>query len=195
MLHQTISAKATAVVKQLEQLERDLAQIEQQERDATETVNRCRDEYMNLGGNRIDSLKKDIQATKDTLNRTNANASRYQILCRNLSIKTTLDEQTFHSNITQANNIQEHLAEQEADREREFGDCAIALNETEEHHRELSNEIEALKSQPNSNIPPKFNQLKDAISRSLGIDPNTLMYIGELVDIEEDEQDWQGAIE
>lgn len=187
--------KQQQLSQQLEQLERELSQIEQQERDTTDTVNRCRDEYMNLGGNRIDSLKKDIQATKDTLNRTNATASRYQTLCRNLNIKTTLDEQTFHSNITQANGIQEHLAKQEADREREFGDCAIALNETEEHHRELSQEIEALKSQPNSNIPPKFNQLKDAISRSLDIDPNTLMYIGELVDIEEDEQSWQGAIE
>lgn len=181
--------------QQLEQLERELLQIEQQESDAGDTVNRCRDEYMNLGGNRIDSLKKDIQSTKDILNRTNETASRYQALCRDLNIKTTLDEHTFNSNIAQANDSQERLAEQKEDREREFGGCAVALNETEEQHRELSQEIEALKSQPNSNIPPKFNQLKDAICHSLDIDPNTLMYIGELVDIKEDEQSWQGAIE
>lgn len=187
--------KQTKLTQELAILEQQLKTIEQQEIDASDTVDRCRDEYMNLGGNRIESLKKDIQTTKNTLERTNETASRYQKLCRDLNIATSLDENTFNSNKAQISENENRLEQLQQDSERAFGDCAVALNDTEKKHQELVQDIESLKNQPNSNIPPKFNQLKDTICASLALDPDTLMYIGELVDIKEEEQAWQGAIE
>ncbi|WP_019674154.1 ATP-binding protein [Psychrobacter lutiphocae] len=187
--------KCEEITQELVSLERELNALQQQEIDAGDTVQLRRDEYMKLGGNRIDSLKKDIQSTKDSLTRINDSASRYQTLCRELNIDTSLDEASFDQNLVQAVDSEATLSQQKQDSERQFGDSAIALNDIQKKHQDIQQEITALKNQPNSNIPPKFVQLKDNISQSLDIDPDTLMFIGELIDIKDEEQHWQGAIE
>ena len=52
------------------------AQLEQ----IKQTAETYRDEYMKLGGNRIEALQKDINYTQDGLHRTSKNASAYQQL-------------------------------------------------------------------------------------------------------------------
>lgn len=183
------------LTQELAQLERQLDRIKTLERDASDKVNRFRDAYLKLGGNRIEDLKKDIQNTHDTLTRTNETASRYQKLCRKLNIDTTLNDTVFHKNIAQADDSQAYLTEQEVIHEQNFNACAITSNETQTAHQALTDEIAALKNQPNSNIPPKFNQLKNNICQSLDIQSDELMFIGELIDLKDDEKHWQGAIE
>ncbi len=192
---QLYAQQCEQLTAELAGLQRELTQLEQQEVDATDTMQLRRDEYMALGGNRIDSLKKDIQITQASLTRVNDAAARYQKLCRQLNIDTRLDEATFEKNLAQAVDAEATLTQQKEDSERQFGDSAIALNKIEIQHKDLQQQITALKNQPNSNIPPKYGQLKDSIAQSLDIVPDSLMFIGELMDIKDDEASWQGAIE
>ncbi|WP_268162129.1 hypothetical protein, partial [Pasteurella multocida] len=59
-------------------------------------------EYMNLGGNRIEELQKEIGYTQRELARISKNASAYQSLCEKLTIAKDLQQTIFEHHQQQA---------------------------------------------------------------------------------------------
>ncbi|MFV0510362.1 MAG: hypothetical protein ACK5M8_14100, partial [Shewanella algae] len=48
---------------------------------------------------------------------------------------------------------------------------------------------------PDSNIDVRYQKLRDEMIESLGLPGEELVFIGELLDVKDDEKPWQGAIE
>ncbi|WP_282110956.1 ATP-binding protein [Shewanella algicola] len=189
------SNKLAEIENQLEMISRAIKSAEIEEKDAQGSVEKRHEEYLNLGGDKIESLKKDIRHAQDKLNDVIQVSSNYQRDCRNLNLSAELNEELFLEN---KNTAAEKLAKNEDDTKQSqdyFGEIAAQLSENQKNLNDMKDEIREIEARPDSNIDIRYQQLRDEMIDSLDLSSEELVFIGELLDVKDDEKSWQGAIE
>ncbi|WP_250657085.1 ATP-binding protein [Alkalimarinus coralli] len=189
------SNKLSELEEELESLGRTIARAETEEKDAQESVEKRHEEYLNQGGDKIESLKKDILYAKDKLNVVIQTSSNYQSDCRSLALDTDLNEEIFLSNKREATIKLEKIEDDTKQSQDEFGGIAAQLSERQKSLNNIKDEIREIEARPDSNIDVRYQQLRDEMIASLNLSDNELVFIGELLDVNDEEKTWQGAIE
>lgn len=189
------SNKLSELEAELESLERSISRAETQERDAQDSVEKRHEEYLNLGGDKIESLEKDIQHAKDKLNSVIQISSNYQSDCRSLELDAELNEEIFITNKRAANLKLEKIEDDTKQSQDYFGEIAAQLSEQQKSLNEIKGEILEIEARPDSNIDVHYQRLRDEMIESLDLSDDELVFIGELLDVKDDEKAWQGAIE
>ncbi len=187
--------KLNEINAELESIARAINSAEIEEQDAQTSVEKRHEEYLNLGGDKIESLKKDIRHIQEKLNDVIQASSNYQNDCRTLALCADLNEEVFSSN---KSSVVEKIARIEDDIKQSqdyFGEVAAQLSEKQKQLQEFKDEIREIEARPGSNIDVRFQQLRDEMSQSLKLSGDELVFIGELLDVKEDDKPWQGAIE
>jgi uncharacterized protein YPO0396 len=184
--------KILEIIKQHEVL---LELAKEKEKLAQTKMTQCYADYHSAGGDRIDAIKEDVKRAKDKLAVVTKNASAYQKMSRELLLNHDLRLQQFTKNQTIANDTLAHSEELLVPAMEKVGASAGKLQNKNTEFQEANTEYREIKSRPDSNIPAKYQHLREEICSSLEIPKEELMFIGELIDIKEDEKLWQGAIE
>ena len=187
--------KRAEIERQLEAIARAISRAEIEDNDAKSSVETRHAEYLNLGGDKIEALKKDIKHAKDKLNDVIRTSSQYQSDCRKLNLNTELNEGLFLANKNIAAEKLNTIEEDKAQALDALINVNTTVNECKEKLKELDAEIREIENRPNSNIPIKFQQLRDELLENLNLGNDDLVFIGELLDVNDDEKPWQGAIE
>ena len=180
---------------ELESIARAINRADIEEQDAQVSVEKRHEEYLTLGGDKIESLKKDIKHAQEKLNDVIQTSSTYQNDCRTLALCADLNEEVFTAN---KNSAVEKIARIEDDTKQSqdyFGEVAAQLSEKQKQLKEIKDEIREIEARPGSNIDVRFQQLRDEMSQSLELSSDELVFIGELLDVKDNEKSWQGAIE
>ena len=189
------SNKLSELEEELESLGRSIARAETEENDAQDSVEKRHEEYLNLGGDKIESLKKDVERIKEKLNDVVNSSSSYQDVCRKLELGSDLSEEKFIENSRLAE-IKSRGLEQD---KKQALDALLEANEKarkcKENVDELKLEMQAIETRPGSNIHRDFQELRDEIAENLSLQRDELVFIGELIDVKEEQRNWQGAIE
>ena len=171
------------------------AQLEQ----IKQTAETYRDEYMKLGGNRIEALQKDISHTQDGLRRTSKNASAYQQLCEQLGIAPQLTQTTFDNHQQQTQTQLSDLEHQRETAETQYLEYKFEVNQIANQLKALENDIKQVQAKKDSAIPPFYQNWRDNLCNDLNLSRDTTKFIGEMLDIKDEPTDnqtaWQGAIE
>jgi len=183
------------IEEELELLGRSITRTETEEKDAQESVEKRHEEYLNLGGDKIESLKKDIQHAKDKLDSVIQASSNYQRDCRTLALDSELNEEIFIVNKREATLKLEKIEDDTRQSQDYFGGIAAQLSEQQKNLDEIKDEIREIEARPESNIDRPYLQLRDEMIRSLDLSNDELVFTGELLDVKDDEKSWQGAIE
>ena len=181
------SNKLAEIENQLETISRAIKSAEIEEKDAQGSVEKRHEEYLNLGGDKIESLKKDIKHAQDKLNDVIQVSSNYQRDCRNLNLSAELNEELFLEN---KNTAAEKLAKNEDDTKQSqdyFGEIAAQLSEKQKNLNDMKDEIREIEARPDSNIDIRYQQLRDEMIDSLDLSSEELVFIGELLDVKDDE--------
>lgn len=189
------SNKLRELEEELESLDRSIARAETEENDAQESVEKRHEEYLNLGGDKIESLKKDIKYAKDDLNSAIQASSNYQSDCRSLELDAELNEEIFIKNKREATLKLEKIEDDTKQSQDYFGEIAAQLSEQQKRLNEIKCEIREIEARPGSNIDVRYQQLRDEMIESLNLSGDELVFIGELLDVKDDEKAWQGAME
>lgn len=187
--------KLEDIGKALDSISREIRSVEIDESDAQSSVEKRHEEYLNLGGDKIESLKNEIKYIKGKLDDVIQASSKYQGDCRRLSLNSELNEGVFLTNKRVAI---ENLAKIEEDTKQaqdRFGDVAAQLSEQQKNLNAIKSEILEIEARPDSNIDVRYQKLRDEMIESLGLSGEELVFIGELLDVKDDEKLWQGAIE
>ncbi len=187
--------KLNALEEELDALGRSIARVETDEKDAQDAVEKRHEEYLNLGGDKIESLKKDIQHVQEKLNAVIQAASNYQNDCRNLKLDAELNEECFIANQHEATLKLEKIEDDTKQSQDSFGGIAAQLSEQQKSLNAIEDEIREIEARPDSNIAVRYQQLRDEMIESLDLSGDELVFIGELLDVKDDEKAWQGAIE
>lgn len=187
--------KHNLINKQLDKIKLDIKNIEIDINDIEVDLEQKHAQYLNLGGDKIESLKKDLLYVRDKLSLVSQNVNDYQDICQKLSLPTQLSEHVFLKN---SGLVADELAKTIVNNKQHqdnFAQAAAIFANSQKQLDLINNEITAIKSRPDSNMDIRYQQLRDEIADSLHLDSKNLVFIGELIDVAKDQKHWQGAIE
>jgi len=168
---------------------------ETRKNEAEELVERRHGEYLQLGGNKIEDLRKDIAFARDKLNSVVQTASQYQADAGKLGLPSAIDQTVFFKNQSNADGKVADLKRDADASMGEFGTVSGKYSRLQEELSTLKEEIRQMEARPDSNIDIRYQQLRDELTHALALDKKACMFIGELIDVIEEERGWQGAIE
>ncbi|CAE12403.1 hypothetical protein CKY12_19535 [Photorhabdus sp. S12-55] len=189
------SEKITDIEAELEALLLKISQVEGQKVDANKLVERRHEEYLQFGGDKIESLRKEVDHTQTQLNRVVRNSSQYQTHANELALPSVLEEAVFLKNQSTASTRLASIQQEEGEYQDRFATISAKFSELQANIHDISQEIREIEARPDSNIDVKYQQLRDELVNSLELSKEQCVFIGELIDVEDREKSWQGAIE
>ncbi|MFT5505875.1 MAG: hypothetical protein ACI8XC_003600 [Gammaproteobacteria bacterium] len=187
--------KIALLTNQLKSLELEAKQVSEKERDAEFTLEGRHEDYIRSGGGHIESLKKEVDNTQLELTRVIGRSSNYQADARALKLDVRLVENQFIANQSQ---VEDSLVAIKLDNRKcqdLFGDYAGKLSEFQQQQKSIDNEIREIEARPDSNIDVRFQRFRDELVGALELDSEQCVFIGELIDVLDQEKAWQGAVE
>ncbi|MEF8753633.1 MAG: ATP-binding protein [Accumulibacter sp.] len=146
------------------------------------------------GGDRLQELAAEIRRLEQDKEQRQKKSDRFQALLARIDEAAPADEAGF---LTQQQSIAqraEGLRERIADLDNREREEDFAFRKGREEHTALSDEIESLQRRK-SNIDAAQVRIRDALCAALAIGEDELPFAGELIQVREDERDWEGAAE
>lgn len=187
--------------RRLEALSADLSRLEERLVSLAEHRSRWqaeRDEIKRAiaanGGDRIESIKREVEQLETDTAARQRRSERYDELARRLGLAPASDAEAFQSNRAE---IARGLERADADRARAqnaLSEASVDLHELRRRHEEVQAELVSLR-QRRSNIPARMLAMRESLCRTLGVDDEALPFAGELLQVQENEAPWEGAIE
>jgi len=146
------------------------------------------------GGDRLERLAADIRKKEQLRNARKTKCGRYRDLVAVLGEAAPGDEATFAAQRAQFTAWREEVVNRDADLQNLLTEHAVNLRQGKLEHDQLTAEIESLKRR-RSNIDDQQIQIRSALCAALGLDVEDMPFAGELIQVREEERDWEGAAE
>ena len=177
----------TKLTGRLEEARQLLTDLRTQLRDIERSIDQN-------GGQRLSELKTEIERISRERERLSDACDKYLNLCRELDMLEPKDDEGFYGNQKEARESQQKLEQQQAHLQNEQVEQAVTLKQFRDEHSELEQEIASLKRRK-SNIPSRNLTIREALCETLSLSEETLPFAGELLQIREEEKQWEGAAE
>jgi uncharacterized protein YPO0396 len=175
-------------------LDAQIERVDAQRESERVEVSRIERALRDKGGDRLEELAVEIRRLEQEKEQRQQKAQRHQSLLARIDEPAPVDEAGF---LTQQQGISQRA---EALRERLSGldnrerEEDFAFRKGREENAALTEEIESLQRRK-SNIDTAQVRIRDALCAALGIDEDALPFAGELIQVRDDERDWEGAAE
>jgi uncharacterized protein YPO0396 len=146
------------------------------------------------GGDRLERLAADISTRELTRDARRAKAQRYAAQTAQLEEPAADTEDEFLAQRRRWSVLQDELCGRDANLQNSLTECNVSLREMQREFAELQTEIYSLKSR-RSNIDDHQVRIRAALCEGLGFVPDDMPFAGELLQVREEERDWEGAAE
>ena len=190
LLDARISRLADEWSRQSAQIERGTERRDRERRE----VEDLRRAIAENGGDRLERLADEIRLLEGERVARERKAERYAELVRGVDETPPADEAAFLDQRTRLADQAEALRSHEARLQNDLIGLSVDLQQGKQEHDALTTEIESLKAR-RSNIPADQIALRAALCRALELDEASMPFAGELLQVREEERDWEGAAE
>ena len=146
------------------------------------------------GGDRLERLAADIRQKEQSRDKRKAKAERYGQLAAVLGEAVATDVTTFTSQRSQFKAWREEVTGRDTDLQNALTEHGVTRRQGKLEHDQLSAEIVSLKRR-RSNIDDQQIQIRAAMCDALGLNVDDMPFAGELIQVRDDERDWEGATE
>jgi uncharacterized protein YPO0396 len=146
------------------------------------------------GGDRIESLGRDIAARSAVKAERQRRADAYGQLAGALGLARLDDGDAFCANAQALSALTEAAEARRADADNALTEEKIAFRRLKDEHGGLTAEIKSLEGR-RSNLPARILKIRTSICQALSIPEAELPFAGELIEVRPDERDWEGAAE
>jgi uncharacterized protein YPO0396 len=146
------------------------------------------------GGDRLERLAREIQQKEQERRTRERKAERYTELIGQVGDALAEDEPAFLAQRGRLGELTEQAREREAALQNELTEHAVTLRQGKQEHDALTVEIAGLKAR-RSNIPGEQVAMRAAMCRALGLPEEEMPFAGELLQVRDEERDWEGAVE
>jgi uncharacterized protein YPO0396 len=146
------------------------------------------------GGDRIATLGREIDAKSVIRQERMQRAERYGQVAGRLGLAEARDADVFLHNRGRIAGEIESASAHEVDIQNRAVEAQIEFRTLNEQHKELTDEIASLKSR-RSNIPTRMLVIRSELCRTLKLDAQDLPFVGELIEVRQEERAWEGAAE
>ena len=146
------------------------------------------------GGDRLERLAEEIRQKEKLRDGRLAKARRYAELTGVIGEPAADGEVAFVAQRARFASLRETLRNQDADLQNALTEQAVNLRQGKQEHDALSAEIDSLRRR-RSNIDAHQIRIRAALCAALGLDEEAMPFAGELLQVREEEQSWEGAAE
>ena len=146
------------------------------------------------GGDRIERLAEEIRKKEDEYNKRRVKAERYAELTGSLGIAAPDSPEVFLSHRITFADLSEKTGEREAVLQNELNEAGVSFAKWRQEHEILAAEIKSLRSR-RSNIPGEQVSMRAAIAGALNLPESDMPFAGELMQVRDEELQWEGAAE
>ncbi len=164
-------------------------------RDAQRVQERAlRKSISDNGGDRLEQLGETIRGKQVEVERRRTKAESYNQLARSVGL---LHMESASDFLTQRQNLagmKEAIQTREAALQNDVTEHGVTLRQGKSEHNELTAEIHSLKAR-RSNIPAEQIAMRATLCEALDLDEDAMPFAGELLQIRDDEREWEGAAE
>ncbi len=180
-----------------EEGERVHAQVQKLElvhEDQIQRVMELKQAINDNGGDRLERLGTEIRARERLRDVRKAKAQRFGELAAVVGQPAAADAATFAAQSGRYQSLSEEARNRDADLQNALTEHGVTLRQGKQEHDRLSGEIDSLKRR-RSNIDDRQIQIRAAICAALGLSVEDMPFAGELIQVREEERDWEGAAE
>jgi uncharacterized protein YPO0396 len=151
--------------------------------------------YLQVGGQRIEELRRHLCAQEEKLRRCQREASHYQAWTGGLGLSQALTLAALQGNQAA---IEQRRSEETLrwSQQKQAASVAGAKQQALLAERDrLQHELTDAEKRPNSNIPGEQHRFRGLLAQHLGLDEEALPFVAELIEVQPEQAHWRGAIE
>lgn len=175
-------------------LEAQLERLDAQREAERVEVGRLERALRDNGGDRLEELAADIRRLEHDKEQRQKKSDRLRELLARIDEAPPGDEADFLARQQSIAQRAEDLRGRIVDLDNREREEDFAFRKNREEHTALSDEIESLQRRK-SNIDAAQVRIREALATALAIGEDELPFAGELIQVRDDERDWQGAAE
>lgn len=173
----------------LAQTEDELTALRDQETNIKISINN------NKEGQRLQQLQEDQKRSEVEFEKRRKEAERYATIARSLDLREEPDYATFFHQQQQLKEIADQLKDQLQAKTKHRDDIVSKKSQQDQAAEELKQELASLRKRRN-NLPDELIRCRARLAEGIGITENELPFVGELVQVREQEQTlWRHALE
>lgn len=146
------------------------------------------------GGDRLERLAHDIRQQEQERNKRQEKARHYDALTKTLGEPSASDESAFLAQRNRLALLRDTSRQRDAELQNGLTEHSVNFAQGKKEHDTLSAEIRSLKAR-RSNIPTDQISLRAALCAALKLAEDEMPFAGELIQVREEERDWEGAAE
>jgi len=179
---------------ELARLNTQVARLEERKQGQQAEERELRRSIAENGGDRIERIGEEIRQKEEEQARRRKKAEDYADLVRSLDLVPPDDDDAFLARRREFALLQDKADAREAELQNEQNAVRFAFAQGREEHKALADEIESLKAR-RSNIDAQQIAMRAALCRALNLSEDDMPFAGELIQVREDEREWEGAAE
>ncbi len=177
-----------------ERLDTQITRLEGRRDNQRFQVDELRRAVAENGGDRLERLAAEIKKQETLRDARLAKSRRYADLTARVEEAPATDETAFLAQRHRLKALRDALREREADLQNELTEQGVGLRQGKLEHDALQAEIDSLKRR-RSNIDDQQVRIRAALCGALGLAEEDMPFAGELIQVRDDERDWEGAAE
>jgi len=193
--------KSVLLIARIKKLDAELERLQQRIVQLTDKVEQGKQQERELeraiadqGGDRIAALEQRIREKEAQKASCLQRAKYYDDLIAQLEFAAVKDVDAFLQHKQDCLAMQQTLQDEEAQAQNSMNELGADLAVGKRECEAQALEIKSLK-QRKSNIPEQQVAIRAGLCRELGVDEQAMPFAGELIQVREQEGDWQGAAE
>ncbi|NCD09566.1 MAG: hypothetical protein EOL98_09085 [Negativicutes bacterium] len=190
LLNKTIDS----LTKEWQLASSQLEQAEKKQKDTVRLIKETERNIYDVGGGKLEALKEKVQDKKELLGKIRQGKASYaaDALKLHLSVPSSIEE--FIRNKQQLIELRFAEDNKRSTVEADYQVAAAEIGRLDKEIEKNSLELESLRSR-RSSIPSMFIERRAQLCANLGIKETELPFVGELLEVKEDAEPWEGAIE
>jgi uncharacterized protein YPO0396 len=185
---QTIDQQLTQLQHQRTESDRLLATLRQQEKDLDFAIKQ------DSVGQRLQELTREIEQCQKEVNSKKKQAEEYDRLAQRLDLSEYSDRSTFYTASTKGEALKQEIYAALEALEAQRDEQKLLYADLQKRQIRLDEELTSLRSRKNQ-IPKTNLDIRDRLAHDLTLDDTELPFIGELLQVRPEAQEWEGAIE
>lgn len=189
-----LDKRLTALKEDWERQHTQVQRLENRRDEQNRQVGELKQAVAENGGDRVDRLKTEIKVKEKARDWRRDRDERYKALVGQVGEPSAADEAAFLSQRKRWADCTDTLKQEASELENQEREHDYAFRNLREQRNVLQAEIADLKTR-RSNIEHAQIAIRSALSQALGVPEDDMPFAGELLQVHDDERDWEGAAE
>ena len=189
-----IDKRLSSLAEEWERVNVQVQKLDAAQETQGQRIDELKQAINNNGGDRLERLAVEIRKKEQLRDTRKTKASRYSELAAVLGEPPATDATTFVAQRGKYQNWRENARNRDAELQNALTEHGVTLRQGKQEHDQQTLEIDSLKRR-RSNIDDQQIQIRATMCAALGLDVEEIPFAGELIQVRDDERDWEGAAE